>query len=223
MTQAFESIIVEPPRPATACVIWLHGLGATGHDFVDAVEALELPSKHSVRFIFPHAPNQAVTINNNMTMPAWFDIHGLDINAIQDEKGITAAQATLGLLIKDVIQQGIPSDRIILIGFSQGGALALHTAIRFDQPLAGVAGLSTYIPLHRQLAKEQNPANKNISIFLAHGFMDPVVSYWIGQQTLAFLEGAGYEPQWNTYPMAHTVCLPELHALGQWIRGLLEI
>jgi phospholipase/carboxylesterase len=222
MTDNFEAIIVEPKKKATACVIWLHGLGANGHDFVDALPGLELPDKHDIRFIFPHAPAQPVSINGNMIMPAWYDILGLEHNSPQDEKGVKASQIRLNALINKNIKEGLSSERIILIGFSQGGALALYTALRFDQPLGGIAALSAYLPLPTKLVDEMNPVNINISIFMGHGLMDPVVSYWTGQASLEYLREAGYDPNWHAYPMEHTVNMQELADLGNWIQDMLE-
>ena len=221
MSQALNAVIVEPKQPANACVIWLHGLGADGHDFEDVIPSLHLPATHRIRFIFPHAPAIPVSLNNKMIMPAWFDIFGLGGDSLQDEAGIRKSEGWLKGVLNDLIAEDIPSEKIFLVGFSQGGALALHTALRFEKPLAGVAGLSTYLPLHENLANEQNKANQFISIFLAHGLMDPVVSYWMGQKSLAYLKDAGYDPLWHDYPIAHTVCLPELQSLGRWFKDLL--
>ncbi|MFI4938133.1 MAG: alpha/beta hydrolase [Candidatus Berkiellales bacterium] len=217
------AIKVEPRGKADASIIWLHGLGADGHDFVDAIPGLGLPLDHGIKFIFPHAPKRPVTINGGMVMPAWFDIAAIDLDARQDEEGIRMAEGALNALIAEVLQEGIHAKRIILIGFSQGGALALHTALRSSEPLGGVAGLSTYLPLHSHLAKENITANKQIPIFMAHGMMDPVVPYWIGQKSYACLQGAGFSPEWYAYPMVHTVCLPELKDLGQWIQRHLTL
>lgn len=216
-----EAVIVEPKLPAQSSVIWLHGLGANGHDFVDTLPMLNLPSNHTIRFIFPHAPMQPVTINGGIVMPAWYDILALDLEVIPDEAGIKQSEQALRQLITHQIANGISSHKIILMGFSQGGAIALYTALRFPQPLAGVAGLSTYLPLHEKLLKERQTANANLPILLAHGFMDPVVSYWHGQKSSACLKTAGYNVQWHAYPIGHTVCLPELTELGHWLQDLL--
>lgn len=217
-----ESVTIEPERPATACIIWLHGLGADGHDFVDVIPSLGLPSNHGIRFVFPHAPHLPVTINAGMEMPAWYDIAGIDLEAWQDEKGIRLSEQYIRQLISKAIEEGIPAKNILLVGFSQGGALALHTALRFEQSLGGVAALSTYLPLHSFLEKEHHVANKNLPIFMAHGLMDPVVAYWIGQKSCSVLEEIGFKPSWHAYPMAHQVCLPEMQALGNWMRQILK-
>lgn len=218
---SLEYVCVEPSNKADACVIWLHGLGADGHDFADITPALNLPSNHGVRFIFPHAPSRPVTLNAQMVMPAWFDIYGLDFDGKVDEEGIASAERAVQKLIESQIQSGIPSNRIFIIGFSQGGALALHTALRYQKPLAGVVGLSTYLPLHEDLADKGSHSNKQLPIFLAHGLADPIVPYWMGQKSLTCLQEAGYQPAWHSYPIAHTVSLPECQDLGQWMARVL--
>lgn len=222
MTVALLDVVkVEPKREADACVIWLHGLGADGHDFVNVIPNLGLSKNHGIRFIFPHAPKQPVTINGGLVMPAWYDIAAIDLDSAQDEVGLKKSEMALRGLLHQQTEQGIYSDRIVLMGFSQGGALALHTALRLDKPLAGVGVLSSYLPLHQQVEEEQCVENDTISIFMAHGFMDPVVPYWIGQKSFAMLEKLGYEPTWHAYAMPHTVCLQELSDIGQWLRSVL--
>jgi len=223
MTEHFQAIVVEPTIPADACVVWLHGLGANGHDFADAPAQLTLPRQHAIRFIFPHAPEQPVTINNHLQMPAWFDILGLTATSPQDTAGIQKAHTQLCRFLHQIIDSGIPSERIILVGFSQGGALALYTALRFDKPLAGVASLSAYLPLAERLAKEVSPANRDLAIFMAHGMLDPVVSFWLGEASLSHLVQAGFEPSWHTYPIAHTVSLQEFSDLGAWMQNQLDL
>lgn len=214
--------IIEPTKTADACVIWLHGLGADGHDFVDAVPSLGLDSSHQIRFIFPHAPMMPITMNGGMVMPAWYDIGAIDLRAAQDEAGIKNSEQAIWALINNQIQQGIKSERIILAGFSQGGAVALHTALRYSKPLAGAIVLSSYLPLQDLLVKEKHSANEKLKIFMAHGFMDSVVSYWIGQQSCTHLQTAGFAVDWHSYPMAHTVSLSELHDIGAWIKNALN-
>lgn len=217
-----EAVTIEPKKAANACIIWLHGLGADGHDFKDVIPNLGLPANHGIRFIFPHAPTLPVTINAGMVMPAWYDVAAIDLEAVQDEAGIKKSESAVIELILENIRQGISSERIILIGFSQGGALALYTALRFPQPLGGVASLSAYLPLHDKLMHERHAANEHLDIFMGHGFMDPIVSYWIGQKSMAYLQGAGFDPKWHAYPMVHTVCLTELNDIGKWIREVLS-
>lgn len=223
MTEALlDAEIIEPNSKADACVIWLHGLGADGHDFVDVVPSLGLPSGHRIRFVFPHAPSMPITMNGGMVMPAWYDIGAIDLRAVQDEKGIKKSEIAIKAMIEAQIQAGIKSERIILAGFSQGGALALHTALRYPKPLAGVMVLSAYLPLQDLLMKEKHAVNAHIPLFMAHGFMDTVVSYWIGQQSCTHLQAAGFEVDWHSYPMAHTVSLSELHDIGVWIKNALN-
>ncbi len=213
-----EAITIEPKKAADACIIWLHGLGADGHDFKDVIPSLGLSKEHTIRFIFPHAPTLPVTINGGMRMPAWYDIVALDSKAIQDEKGIRHSEKSVKALIYKTVSEGIKANRIILMGFSQGGALALHTALRFEQPLAGVGVLSAYLPIHHLLMNERNPANLRLSIFMAHGLADTVVPYMMGQASYGWLQNAGYTPQWHSYPMDHSVCYEELQDIGKWIQ-----
>jgi phospholipase/carboxylesterase len=222
MGMVFDAITIEPNKKADAVVIWLPGLGADGYDFVDAVPSLGLGQDHSIRFIFPHAPSQPVTLNNNFVMPAWYDIFALEFNAPEDEKGIKQAEEILGKLIDSVITQGIASTRIFLLGFSQGGALAIHTALRFNKPLAGVGVLSGWLPLRSLLLKEQHVANANIPIFMGHGSQDPLVPEKMGQYSYKLITEAGHEVDWHSYPMEHTVCLPELKDIGKWIQQCLH-
>jgi len=212
-----KAVNIEPKQKRDACVIWLHGLGADGYDFVHAVPSLGLSEPHSIEFIFPHAPPLPVTINGGFVMPAWYDILGPDLQAQQDAKGLKKSEEALKALLLRLMAEGVSSKRIILIGFSQGGALALYTALRFDHPLGGVAALSAYLPIHTELAKERHHANDQIPIFMGHGLVDPVVPYWVGKQSCSFLQTLGYAPLWHDYPIPHTVCLPELMTLGNWI------
>lgn len=207
-----------PTLPANAAVIWLHGLGADGYDFADVIPSLGLPADHRIRFIFPHAPLMSVTFNGGLSMPAWYDITGIDLTAKQDEVGIRQSEGAVGDLIRDLNEQGIQSENIILIGFSQGGALALHTALRWPEPLGGVAVLSAYLPLEDKLSAEKVRKNQDISIFIAHGLVDTLVPYWLAQRAYADLCKHGFVPDLYTYPIAHTVCPQELQALGQWIQ-----
>ena len=216
-----DSVRVEPSTEANACVIWLHGLGADGYDFVDIVPSLTLPQGNGIRFIFPHAPSRSVTLNGNMVMPAWFDIFALDIHAKIDEVGITHGESLIQELINEQIESGIPSNRILLIGFSQGGALALYTALCAKIPLAGVAGLSTYLPIQAAILQQHEFFDKNLPLFLEHGLHGPIVPYWMGYQSFTCLEEKGFSPSWHSYPIAHTVSLPECEDLGRWISSIL--
>ena len=216
-----DYICNEPSAQADACVIWLHGLGADGHDFADITPALQLPESHKIRFIFPHAPIRPVTLNANMEMPAWFDIFGLDLHAKVDKEGIEQAEKALHRLIDLQVQQSIPYHRIFLIGFSQGGALTLYTALRYPKRLAGVAGLSTFLPLQQELSEALAQQDKTLPIFLAHGVVDPIVPYWLGQQSSIELQKIGYDPAWHSYPIVHSVSQTECIDLGQWIKDIL--
>ena len=217
-----DCVEIQPPADATASVIWLHGLGADGNDFVPIVPELGLDAHHSVRFVFPNAPHQAVTVNGGMRMPAWYDIKGVDIADKQDRDGIEASAAEIDALIEREIEAGIPARRIVLAGFSQGGAVALHTGLRQKAPLAGIMALSTYLPLHDALAAEAGEANRGVSIFMAHGSEDPIVPVKLGHDSRDLLAEAGYAVEWHEYPMAHQVCLPEIATIGRWLRERLD-
>lgn len=203
------------PANSTHSIIWLHGLGADGHDFEPIVNELNLTN--AIRFIFPHAPSMPVTINNGVSMPAWYDIKAAEINALQDEAGIKKSQQSILDLIENEIKSGIKSENIILAGFSQGGAIALHTALRYDKPLAGIMGLSTYLPLEDNLANEINEANRTTPILLMHGTHDPIIPLALASQTQAQLENLNYSTELKTYPMEHGVCPEEIDAISNWI------
>lgn len=204
----------------SASVIWLHGLGADGHDFELIVQKLNLPN---VRFILPHAPEMAITRNSGYIMPAWYDLYGSSSssktgNNQEDEAGIIASQKYINSLIQNEIKRGIPSERIVLAGFSQGGAIALHTAIRYPQKLGGILALSTYLPLKTKLAAEANPANADIPIFMAHGIFDDVISLDMCKVSLNALQNSHFSVSWHEYNMAHSVCIEEISD----IRGFLQ-
>jgi len=196
-------------------VIWLHGLGADGHDFEPIVDELNL--NQPVRFIFPHATEMAVTINNGMRMPAWYDIKAPQINQLQDEAGIRISQQSILALIEHEIERGVKSNNIILAGFSQGGAIALHTALRYDKPLAGMMGLSTYLPLADKVENEIHSANKNTPIFLAHGNDDQVIPVQLATDTQRALNKFGYDVELKKYEMEHSVCPQEIDDISDWI------
>jgi len=200
-------IEISQNRNPSASVIWLHGLGADGNDFVPIVKMLNLPQ---IRFILPHAPYRKVTIDNGYEMRAWYDLLGLAIGSQQDETGIRETQAYVENLIAVEVGRGIPSEKIALAGFSQGGAIALHTALRQQQVLAGVLALSTYLPLRPLLATEKTAANQNTPIFMAHGSFDDVISLATCRVSLEALQAQGYKPEWHEYAMAHSVCIEEI-------------
>jgi phospholipase/carboxylesterase len=199
-------------------MIWLHGLGADGHDFEPVVQMLNLPH---IKFILPHAPYRPVTLNNGYEMRAWYDIFGLQPDSPQDEDGIKNMQTIINAMIESEIVRGTPSHRILLAGFSQGGAMALHTATRFDQPLAGVLALSTYLPLKNQLKEKQHPANKYLPIWMAHGRHDSVITLATAQSSKQTLEAAGYEVEWHEYEMPHSVCEEEINDIRDFLLRVL--
>jgi phospholipase/carboxylesterase len=216
-----DTVEVEPSRPADAAVVLLHGLGADGHDFESLVPELRLPSSPAIRWVFPHAPVQAVTLNGGMRMRAWYDILGLDRRAAQDERGIRASAETAAALLRRESERGIPSERLVLAGFSQGGAIALFAGLRYPHRLAGILALSTYLPLDASLAAEAHPANAAVPVFQAHGRLDAVVPPALGQGTRDLLRGRGYDLDWRTYPMLHSLCAEEVADIRAWLLRVL--
>jgi phospholipase/carboxylesterase len=215
MLDAIEITTAPEPR---LTVLWLHGLGADGHDFEPIVP--ELKVGFPVRFIFPHAPVRPVTINGGMAMRAWYDILGFDRRAREDSAGIRASQAAVTELVDREVERGMSSDRIVLAGFSQGGAIALHTALRSPRPLAGVLALSTYLPLAATLASERSAENAEIPLFMAHGTDDGVLPLQLAESSRSTLEALGYSVDWHAYRMAHSVCMEEIGAIAAWLAGL---
>ena len=204
------------PNP-TFSIIWLHGLGADGNDFAPIVPELVDPSWPALRFVFPHAPVRPVTINGGVPMRAWYDIVGFDLNARQDEVGMRASFAEVEALIAREHERGVPSERIVLAGFSQGGAMALATGLRHPEKLAGIIVLSAYLPLSATLAAERSSANATTPIFWGHGTADPVVVLQRGVESHALLQSLGHAVDWHTYPMPHTVCGEEIADLRRWL------
>ena len=213
-----QTLEIAPSNDIDASVIWLHGLGADGHDFAPVVEQLGLPH---VRFVLPHAPQRPVTLNGGYVMPAWYDLSGLEMGAPQDEIGIRTTQREIEALIAHEQARGIAAERIVLAGFSQGGAMALHTALRYPQRLAGVLALSTYLPLQTALEAERHTANVGLPIFVAHGIEDSVISLAIGQLTAKALAQYGYDLIYREYPMAHSVCMDEIDDIRDFLRKVL--
>jgi len=200
-------------------VIWLHGLGADGSDFVPVVSELGLDEAAPIRFVFPHAPAIPVTCNGGYVMPAWYDIISLEPHSRQvDEAGILRSRDALRALIARENQRGIPCSRIFLAGFSQGGAVAYTTALTHPERLAGLIALSTYLPTPQRVADEASDANRDLPIFVAHGSEDDIVSPTLGRQARDFLIERGYHPAWHEYPMPHSVCIEEVLAIGNWLR-----
>ncbi|HEY9268784.1 MAG TPA: alpha/beta fold hydrolase [Methylotenera sp.] len=211
------------PDTINASVIWLHGLGADGYDFEPVVKQLLKPDAlPNVRFILPHAPDMAITRNNGYIMPAWYDIYGVIPVNQEDEAGIKTSQHYIDALIQTEIDRGISSDRIVLAGFSQGGAIALHTALRYPHKLAGVLALSTYLPLHTKLSTEAHAANKNIPIFMAHGIFDDVISLDMSKLSRNLLQDHQYLINWHEYSMAHSVCGEEIADIEQFLKRVLS-
>jgi phospholipase/carboxylesterase len=198
-------------------VIWMHGLGADGWDFVPIVRELPLPDDLELRFVFPHAPVRPVTINNGFQMRAWYDISQSDIARVPDERGIRESQAAVESLIDREKQRGIDPSRIVLAGFSQGGAIALQAGLRAKEKLGGIVALSTYLPLEDSLDREASGANKSTRIFMAHGTEDPIIPMQLAERSKQALTRRGYEVEWHSYPMPHAVCAEEVEALGHFL------
>lgn len=220
MAELLPALVIEPKRDASASVIWLHGLGADGHDFEPIVPELGLGDA-PIRFIFPHAPERPVTINMGMRMRAWYDITAPDLSQGQDEAGTRESEQLLQAWIEHEVEQGIAADRIILAGFSQGGAIALHTGLRYPQRIGGIMALSTYLPLADSVADEKHAANADAPIFMAHGSEDPVIPLAFAEQSRDRLIELGHEVEWHQYPMPHSVCMEEVSAIGDWLKNQL--
>lgn len=212
-----DAVEINPAGVPRACIIWLHGLGADGHDFEPLIPQLGLEEALGVRVVLPHAPRRPVTINGGMVMPAWYDILAPDFKRGQDSAGIRESEQQLRALIRREVDAGIPTGQILLAGFSQGGAIALHTGLRYSQPLAGILALSTYLPLADSLAATASPANSDVPIMMAHGTQDPVVPLLLAAQSRDLLQQQGYNVTWHTYPMQHAVCPDEVRDIRNWL------
>ena len=213
--------VLEPQQPATACVIWLHGLGASGDDFVPVPPHLKLPENLPVRFIFPHAPEMPVTCNGGYIMPAWYDI--LELSEIRNinEQDLRISCTRIAAIMQQQMAQGIAPERIVLIGFSQGGAVAYHTALTFPHKLAGLIALSTYLPNPEALERADRSANQSIPVRIAHGDFDDMVTERASRLAFDWLQQQGYDVEWKRYPMAHEICISEIRQIGDWLRTLL--
>jgi len=218
---SIDAVEIETGRNPAAAVIWLHGLGADGHDFEPIVPQLVQPGERAVRFVFPHAPVRPVTLNGGYAMRAWYDIAALDRRTTEDENGIRASQTAIDTLIRRENARGISSERIVLAGFSQGGAMALFAGTRYPERLAGIMGLSCYQVLAAQFAAERSAANQSTPVFLAHGTQDPVVAPLLGEEARRQLEAAGYSVEWHAYSMPHSVCPEEVADIAAWLRRVL--
>lgn len=203
------------PEPA-ASVVWLHGLGADGYDFDPIVPALRLPGGPEVRYVFPHAPIRPVTINGGAEMRAWYDIVTIQRSGNEDEAGIRESSEAVAALIRREAERGVPAHRVVLAGFSQGGAIALHAGLRYPEKLAGIIALSCYLPL-RAAASEFHEANRGAPIFMAHGSLDPVVPAVLGEESATLLSEAGYDLQLKSYVMPHSVCPEEVEDIRRWM------
>ena len=208
---------VRPEKDPKACIIWLHGLGASGHDFEPLVPFLKINATLPIWYIFPHAPSIPVTINNNFVMPAWYDIYSLERGSEIDEDGIKNSSNRIANLIEDIEREGIPSDRIIIAGFSQGGVIAIETALTYPKRLAGLISLSSYFPTYKSIKPIE--ANSNVPILICHGIKDPVVTEDMGEKTYQTLTQMGYKVEYNTYNTEHNVIPEELEDIGDWIEA----
>lgn len=204
--------------PPQGSIIWLHGLGADGHDFEPIVPELQLPQALRLRFVFPHAPVRPVTLNGGMAMRAWYDILTLDRDGPADDEGIRASAAMLEQWIARETERGIAADKIVVAGFSQGGAIALHAGLRARQTLAGIMALSTYLPMPAAFADEA--VVTDLPIFMAHGTLDPVLPMTLGRESADFLISNGCKVEWHDYPMAHSVCIEEIGDIRSWLLGI---
>ena len=216
-----ESIDLETAPDPAAAVIWMHGLGADGSDFVPIVRELDLSGCPPIRFVFPHAPTMPVTINGGYIMRAWYDILGAEAPMREDEAGLRASQAAVERLVAREKARGIPAHRIVLAGFSQGCAMTLQTGLRHPEKLAGLLCLSGYLPLHTAIGHERHAANQETPIFMAHGDHDQVIPVARAVQSRDMLRGLGYQVEWHAYPMQHAVCPEEIADIGAWLRRVL--
>ncbi len=219
---SFVEVENNPEKPADALVIWLHGLGDSGHGFAPIVPSLQLPSSLSVRFVFPNAPSRPITINGGMKMPGWYDIAQMDLANRADEAGVRESAELIEKVIEKQIARGIKPERMVIAGFSQGGVMAYHIATRLDYEIAGVMALSTYLCAPEKLADEVTNANKNTPIFSAHGLQDDVVPYVAGKMAADKLTSLGYKVEWKEYAMQHNVCPEQVQDIGNWLNKVLN-
>ncbi len=216
-----EAVIAEPPERATASIIWLHGLGADGHDFEPIVPQLSFPSARATRFVFPHAPHQAVTVNGGMVMRAWYDIRDAQLPGYVDEAGIRRSQERLTAYVDRELAHGIDAERIVLAGFSQGGVIALRTGLAFEPRVGAILALSTYLPMSKSSELETEPGGRTIPVFMAHGSADPLIPMSAAEESRDRLLTMGYSVEWHDYPMQHEMCLEEIRDIGKWLSAIL--
>jgi phospholipase/carboxylesterase len=221
MTTALDGIETQTGPNPTHAIIWLHGLGADGNDFAPVVPELLRPGWPALRFVFPHAPIRAVTINGGARMRAWYDILGLEIAQRQDERGVRESITQVDQLIAREVARGIPAERIFIAGFSQGGAIALAAGLRHPQRLAGIIALSTYLPIAERTSDEANAANRGVPIFMGHGNLDPVVGHPLGLMSAEFLRNLGYPVDWFSYAIPHSVNAQEIADISAWLEARL--
>lgn len=215
-----DAVIIESKKPAKAAVIWLHGLGADGHDFESIVPELTLSSRQDVRFIFPHAPMRPITLNEGYVMRGWYDIYALDMNAYEDEPGILDSVKSIHKRIEAQMASGIPAERILLAGFSQGGAIALLAGLTFREKVAGILALSTYVPLPGYLQDHLQPHHQSIPILMCHGTLDEIITFPIAEMAGQYLKDLGCAVDFKTYSMAHTLCAQELDDINTFFDQL---
>ena len=220
MSETLPAIEIETKRKPSHAVIWLHGLGADGNDFVPVVKELKLPPL-GIRFVFPHAPMRPVTINGGFVMRAWYDIAYQELAFKEDERGLRESQKLIEELIMRENTRGIPSSRIVLAGFSQGGVLTLQTGLRQSKPLAGLMALSSYVPMSPMIEVERNAASNSVPVFMGHGITDNIVPLALGKMSRDTLTKLGYKVDWHQYTMPHSVCAEELADIGVWLKRVL--
>ena len=220
--ELLECVEVNPETPARSTVIWLHGLGADGHDFEPIVRELRLPAEMAMRFVFPHAPVRPVTINGGLRMRAWYDVREVDLLLQEDETGVRESAAEVERLIEREREKGIPAERIVVAGFSQGGAVSLQTCLRYPVRLAGILVLSSYLPLAGSLREEASNANRAIPVFMGHGQLDPLIPLRHADDSRRILEEFGYPVEWKTYVVDHGVCAEEVADVSRWLQGVLS-
>jgi len=221
LSTRLPAIISNPNTPIRSCVIWLHGLGASGDDFAPIVPQLDIQDELGIRFVFPHAPNIPISVNGGAVMPAWYDIHDADFSQRADKAGIEQSSSVIRDMINDEIACGIDPSKIVIAGFSQGGVIAINTGLLFPQTLAGIMALSTYVALRDTLPTATNSGHSKPPIFYAHGDADPVIPIEYAESSRRFLEQAGYSVEWNSYPMDHAVCAKEIRHIKDWLTKVL--